>query len=86
MSVCINAIFVGNCSGFLCFEVLRLIKMENISSIPKKRSLECILGTAKSGRAMTLNGSQLHNLIVRNALTEERNTLKMNVLRELPWT
>ena len=40
----------------------------------------------KIRRAMTLNGSQLNNLIVRNALTKERNTLKMNVLRELPLT
>ena len=45
-SVC--AAFVGNCLCILCFVVLRLIKMENISSIPKKRSLECILGMLKS--------------------------------------
>ena len=39
----------------------------------------------KFRRAMTLNGSQLNNLTVRNAL-QKRGTLILNMLRELPWT
>ena len=45
-SVC--AVFVGICLRLLHFGVIKLIKMGNVSSILKERSLGCILDMLRS--------------------------------------
>ena len=51
-SACINAgicaIFVGICLLLLYFGAIKLIKLGNISSILKERSLGCILDMLRS--------------------------------------
>ena len=61
----IYAIFVGI---FLSFGVIKLIKMESISSVLKESSSRCILDMLRYGEQWPLNGSHLYNLEVRDAM------------------
>ena len=63
-----SAVFVGIFLYLLCFGVIKLVKMGNISSILKEGSLACILNVLRSGEQWPLNGSQLNSLAVRSAL------------------
>ena len=61
-SVCVT--FAGIFLHLFCFGVIKLVRMGNISSIPKERSLGCILDMLRSEKQWHLNGSQLNNLAV----------------------
>ena len=50
---------------FCVFSVIQLIKVGNISSILKERSLGCTLDMLRSEEQWPLNGSQLNNLAVK---------------------
>ena len=58
----------------LCFGVIKLIEMGNISSTPKESSLGHILDMLRSEKQRPMNGSQLCNLAVRSTL-QRRGTL-----------
>ena len=75
----VHTIFVGICVRLLCFDVIKLIKMGNISSVTKERSLGHILDMLRSEEQRPPNGSQLNNLVSRR-----RRTLIINRPRGSP--
>ena len=82
-SIC--AVFVGICLHLFCFGVIKLIKMGNISPIQRK-----IFGMhvryVKIKTAMTPEWLTTKQSGSQKCFTKERNSLKMNMSRGLPWT
>ena len=71
------AIFLGICTCLLCFGVIKLIKMGNISSILKESFLRPILIMLRSEEQWPLNDSQFYSLAFRNPLQRRiRNPLQ----------
>ena len=60
----------------LCFSVIKFIKLGNISSVLKERSLGSILDMLRSEQ-WPLNGSQLSNLVVGSTL-QRRGTFVLS--------
>ena len=61
------------------------MKMGNISSVPKERSLEYTLDMLRLKVQWPLSGSQ-QTVWQSETLYKERHTLIMNMPRGLPWT
>ena len=64
-SIC--AAVVGICVHLLCFGVIKLVKMGNILSVLKARSLGCVLNVLRSGEQWLAA-----SLAIRSALQSRR--------------